>query len=168
MSEFDFFVSSLNDDVAHATVVVIVGQRALVCLSVVLVVLFAECGPFCALQACCKGFQVETVRSEIDFFASSTGNITLDHMKQLKNNTFVGNTGHFDNEIGSPEFLEGLEDGIITPLALQMMHLKGGFRTFPRFQKSAESGRQCGDDPAGGNFYAGRSSNDPCRSRRAC
>ena len=34
--------------------------------------------------------------------------ITLDHMKKLKNNAFVGNTGHFDNEIdlaGS----EGLE-----------------------------------------------------------
>ena len=76
MSEFDFFVSSLNDDVAHATDVMIVGRRALVCLSVVLVVLFAECGPFCALQACCKGVQVETVMSEIDFFASSTGNIS--------------------------------------------------------------------------------------------
>ena len=25
--------------------------------------------------------------------------ITLDHMKKLQNNTFVGNTGHFDNEV---------------------------------------------------------------------
>ena len=28
--------------------------------------------------------------------------------------------------------------------------VEGGFRTFPRFQKSAESGRQCGDHLAGG------------------
>ena len=61
--------------------------------------LFAECGPFCALQACCEGVQVEIVMSEIDIFVSSMSAITLDHMKKLKNNTLVGNTGHFDNEI---------------------------------------------------------------------
>ena len=46
--------------------------------------------------------QVDTVMSVIDLFVSLTGNsniITLDHMKNLKNNAFVGNTGHFDNEI---------------------------------------------------------------------
>ena len=40
--------------------------------------------------------------SEIVIFVSSTGNfniITLDHMNKLKNIAFVGNTGHFDNEI---------------------------------------------------------------------
>ena len=94
--EFDFFVSSLNDDVAHATDVMIVGKRALVCLSVVLVVLFAECGPFCALQACCKGVQVETVMSEIDFFASSTGNINhFGPLEKLKNNALVGDTARW-------------------------------------------------------------------------
>ena len=36
--------------------------------------------------------------SEIDIFVSSTSVITLDHMKKLKNNAFVRNTGHFDNE----------------------------------------------------------------------
>ena len=35
---------------------------------------------------------------EIDIFVSSTGTITLDHKTKLKNNTFVGNTGHYDNE----------------------------------------------------------------------
>ena len=61
--------------------------------------LFAECGPICALQAWCEGVQVEIVMSEIDLFVSSTSIVTLDHKKKLKNNAFVGNTGHFDNEI---------------------------------------------------------------------
>ena len=44
----------------------------------------------------------------------STGNViivTLGHMKKLKNNAFVGNTGHFDNAIDSagPEGLEGVK-----------------------------------------------------------
>ena len=37
--------------------------------------------------------------SEIDIFVSPTGVITVDHMKKLKHIAFVGNTGHFDNEI---------------------------------------------------------------------
>ena len=35
--------------------------------------------------------------SKIDIFVSPTGIITLDHMENLKYNTYVGNTGHFDN-----------------------------------------------------------------------
>ena len=39
--------------------------------------------------------------SQIDVCVfSSTSIVTLDHKKKLKNNTFVGNTGHLDNEIG--------------------------------------------------------------------
>ena len=37
--------------------------------------------------------------SEIDIFVSSTGNfniITLDNMKRLESNAFIGSTGHFD------------------------------------------------------------------------
>merc|ERR1712183_811076 len=37
-----------------------------------------------------------------DIFTSATGNfdiITLEHMKNMKNNAIVGNIGHFDNEI---------------------------------------------------------------------
>ena len=42
------------------------------------------------------------------------------------------------------------------------------FALFPiSKKKSAESSRQCGDDPAGGNFHADRSSNGSCGSRRA-
>ena len=42
--------------------------------------------------------QVDPVMSEIDIFVSSTSLITLDHKKLLKNSTFVGNTGHLDND----------------------------------------------------------------------
>ena len=39
---------------------------------------------------------MESVVLEIDIFVSSTGYFS---MKKLKNNAFVGNTGHLDNEI---------------------------------------------------------------------
>ena len=44
---------------------------------------------------------MDTAVSEPDIFASSTLNfsINLVHMEMLKNNAFVGNTGHFDKEI---------------------------------------------------------------------
>merc|ERR1711994_694628 len=45
---------------------------------------------------------MESVVGEIDIFTSATGNfdiITLEHMKNMKNNAIVGNIGHFDNEI---------------------------------------------------------------------
>ena len=43
--------------------------------------------------------------------------ITLDHVKKLKNNAFVGNTGHFDDEIGlaDSEGLEGMKVDNIKP-----------------------------------------------------
>merc|ERR1712040_11169 len=68
-------------------------------------VLVTEIDPICALQACMEGFQVVTMESVvgvIDIFTSATGNfniITLEHMKNMKNNAIVGNIGHFDNEI---------------------------------------------------------------------
>merc|ERR1712070_1316935 len=43
---------------------------------------------------------------EIDIFTTTTGNfniITLEHMKNMKNNAIVGNIGHFDNEIEMAE-----------------------------------------------------------------
>merc|ERR1712130_699353 len=48
------------------------------------------------------GVTMESVVGEIDIFTSATGNfniITLEHMKNMKNNAIVGNIGHFDNEI---------------------------------------------------------------------
>ena len=57
---------------------------------------------------------------EIDIFVSSTGNFNIsifDHMKKLKNNALVGNTGHFDNEIDLAgwEGLEGMKVDNIKP-----------------------------------------------------
>ena len=81
--------------------------------------LLAECGPFCALQECCEGVQVEFVMPEFDIFVSSTSTITLDHNK-LKNNTFVENNGHFENEFDFAGF-KGLghqasEDRFVFPI----------------------------------------------------
>merc|ERR1712113_1086710 len=45
---------------------------------------------------------MESVVGEVDIFTSATGNfdiITVEHMKNMKNNAIVGNIGHFDNEI---------------------------------------------------------------------
>merc|ERR1712003_526402 len=44
----------------------------------------------------------DEVAGEADIFLTTTGNfkiITLEIMKKMKNNTIVGNIGHFDNEI---------------------------------------------------------------------
>ena len=107
---------------------------------------------------------------EFDIFVSSTSTITLDHKQKLKNNTFVENNGHFDYEfdfagtkgldikpqrfVSSFPFFTGHHASCFAAEAFQ-----GVFRTFPRFQKSARSRRQCGDHPAGGNFHAVCSSN---------
>ena len=55
--------------------------------------------------------------SQIDIFVSPTSVIILDHKKKLKNNTFVGNTGHFGNEVDLPgsEGFEGTEVDHIKP-----------------------------------------------------
>merc|ERR1712117_533592 len=109
---------SLPDGIMRATDVMIGGKRALICgygdvgkgcafamRGAGARVLVTEIDPICALQACMEGFQVvtmEQVVGEIDIFTSATGNfeiITLEHMKQMKNNAIVGNIGHFDNEI---------------------------------------------------------------------
>jgi len=109
---------SLPDGIMRATDVMIGGKRALVCgygdvgkgsafamRGAGARVLVTEIDPICALQACMEGFQVvtmEQVVGEIDIFTSCTGNfdiITLEHMKNMKNNAIVGNIGHFDNEI---------------------------------------------------------------------
>merc|ERR1712147_520895 len=115
---------SLPDGTMRATDVMIGGKRALVCgygdvgkgcafamRGAGARVLITEIDPICALQACMEGFQVVTLESvvgEIDIFTSATGNfniITLEHMKNMKNNAIVGNIGHFDNEID----MDGLE-----------------------------------------------------------
>jgi len=68
-------------------------------------VVITEIDPICALQACMEGHEVvrlEDVVAEADLFITTTGNrdiVTVDHMRQMKNNAIVGNIGHFDNEI---------------------------------------------------------------------
>merc|ERR1712113_701055 len=109
---------SLPDGIMRATDVMIGGKRCLICgygdvgkgsafamRGAGARVIIAEIDPIRALQACMEGFQVATLEDvvgEIDIFISTTGNfniITVDHMKQMKNNAIVGNIGHFDNEI---------------------------------------------------------------------
>jgi adenosylhomocysteinase len=68
-------------------------------------VIVTEIDPICALQAAMEGFEVKTVEDALDegnIFVTATGNkdvITLEHMKQMKDQAIVCNIGHFDNEI---------------------------------------------------------------------
>ena len=68
-------------------------------------VLVTEIDPICALQAAMEGFEVVTMEnatSRGDIFVTTTGNkdiITVDHMRDMKDNAIVCNIGHFDNEI---------------------------------------------------------------------
>ncbi len=68
-------------------------------------VMVTEADPICALQAAMEGFEVVTMEDaakRADIFVTATGNkdiITMDHMREMKNNAIVCNIGHFDNEI---------------------------------------------------------------------
>ena len=68
-------------------------------------VLITEVDPICALQAAMEGYQVVTMDEAAplgDIFVTATGCcdvITLDHMKQMKDESIVCNIGHFDSEI---------------------------------------------------------------------
>ncbi len=68
-------------------------------------VLVTEIDPICALQAAMEGFEVTTVKDALpegNIWVTATGNrdvITLDHMRQMKEESIVCNIGHFDHEI---------------------------------------------------------------------
>jgi len=68
-------------------------------------VMITEVDPICALQAAMEGFQVVTMDEACklgDIFVTATGCcdvITLDHMRQMKDEAIVCNIGHFDSEI---------------------------------------------------------------------
>ena len=68
-------------------------------------VIVTEIDPICALQAAMEGYEVRTVdevAATADIFVTATGNkdvLTVDHMRQMKNNAIVCNIGHFDSEI---------------------------------------------------------------------
>jgi len=68
-------------------------------------VLITEIDPICALQAAMEGFEITTMEEAVkegNIFVTTTGNrdvITLEHMKEMKDQAIVCNIGHFDNEI---------------------------------------------------------------------
>lgn len=68
-------------------------------------VIVTEIDPICALQAAMEGFEVNTLENALsrgNIFVTATGNkdvITLEHMRQMKEESIVCNIGHFDNEI---------------------------------------------------------------------
>lgn len=119
---------STVDGIMRATDAMIAGKRALVCgygdvgkggvqslKAAGAIVTVAEIDPICALQAYMEGMEVkriEDVVTNTDIFITATGNcnvITLEHMKQMKNNAIIGNIGHFDNEI-EIDALEACDD----------------------------------------------------------
>ena len=68
-------------------------------------VIVTEIDPICALQAAMEGFEVNTIENALregNIYVTCTGNrdvITLDHIRQMKDQSIVCNIGHFDNEI---------------------------------------------------------------------
>ena len=68
-------------------------------------IIVTEIDPICALQAAMEGFEVTTIEEALkvgNIFVTTTGNkhvLTLEHMRQMKDQSIVCNIGHFDNEI---------------------------------------------------------------------
>jgi len=109
---------SLADGLKRATDVMIAGKVACVCgygdvgkgsafslKGFGAGVIVTEIDPINALQAAMEGFEVNTIESTLgtaDIYVTTTGNkdiITLEHMRQMKDQAIVCNIGHFDNEI---------------------------------------------------------------------
>ena len=109
---------SLVDGIKRATDVMVAGKVAVVCgygdvgkgssqslRGLGATVWVTEIDPICALQAAMEGYRVVTMEEAApiaDIFVTATGNkgvITLEHMRQMKNEAIVCNIGHFDSEI---------------------------------------------------------------------
>ena len=109
---------SLADGIKRATDVMMAGKVAVICgygdvgkgsshslRGMGARVIVTEVDPSNALQAAMEGFEVTTVEDTLgrgDIYVTCTGNtdiITLEHMKQMKDQAIVCNIGHFDNEI---------------------------------------------------------------------
>ena len=109
---------SLADGIKRATDIMIAGKKVVVCgfgdvgkgcaqsmLGYGAQVFITEIDPICALQAAMEGYSVITLDEACkfgDIFVTTTGNcdvVTLNHMKQMKNNAILCNIGHFDDEI---------------------------------------------------------------------
>jgi adenosylhomocysteinase len=86
-------------------------------------VVVTEIDPICALQAAMEGFEVNTLENALsrgNIFVTATGNkdvITLEHMRQMKDESIVCNIGHFDNEIQVSQLneLKGIQKINIKP-----------------------------------------------------
>ena len=93
-------------------------------------VMVTEVDPINALQAAMEGFRVvemDEVANQGDIFVTATGNvdvITLDHMKDMKNEAIVCNIGHFDNEI-QVEALRNFEWDNVKPQVDQVIFPDG-------------------------------------------
>ncbi len=109
---------SLADGIKRATDVMMAGKTVVVCgygdvgkgcaqsmRGFGSRVLITEIDPICALQAAMEGYEVTTMEeaaSKGDIFVTSTGCcdvITVEHMRQMKDESIVCNIGHFDDEI---------------------------------------------------------------------
>jgi adenosylhomocysteinase len=109
---------SLADGIKRATDVMMAGKVAVICgygdvgkgsahslRGMGARVIVTEIDPINALQAAMEGFEVTTLEDTLgrgDIYVTCTGNvdiITLEHMKQMKDQAIVCNIGHFDNEI---------------------------------------------------------------------
>ena len=109
---------SLADGIKRATDVMMAGKVCVVCgygdvgkgsahslRGMGARVVVTEIDPINALQAAMEGFEVTTVEETLgrgDIYVTCTGNldiITLEHMKNMKDQAIVCNIGHFDNEI---------------------------------------------------------------------
>jgi len=134
---------SLLDGIKRATDVMIAGKTAVVlgygdvgkgCAQAFrgmgATVMVTEVDPINALQAAMEGFRVvemDDVANQGDIFVTATGNvdvITLDHMKDMKNEAIVCNIGHFDNEI-QVEALRNFEWDNIKPQVDQVIFPDG-------------------------------------------
>ena len=109
---------SLADGIKRATDVMIAGKVVMVCgygdvgkgcaqsmRGFGARVIVSEIDPICALQAAMEGYEIKTVEQalqEANIYVTTTGNkdiITIEHMKEMKDQAIVCNIGHFDNEI---------------------------------------------------------------------
>lgn len=127
---------SLADGIKRATDVMIAGKVAVVCgygdvgkgcaqsmRGFGARVIVNEVDPICALQAAMEGFEVKPIEDtygEGDIYVTTTGNkdiITIEHMKNMKDQAIVCNIGHFDNEIqvAKLEAFPGIEKVNIKP-----------------------------------------------------
>jgi adenosylhomocysteinase len=109
---------SLADGIKRATDVMVAGKVCVVCgygdvgkgcaqslRGLGARVIITEIDPIIALQAAMEGFEVTTIEETLgraDIYVTCTGNvdvITLDHMRNMKDQAIVCNIGHFDSEI---------------------------------------------------------------------